>query len=67
MPPNEGTLLLLRKSAEDEALLDEVLESPRVTDAIFGFHAQQSVEKLLKAVLSGRHPLSPHAPPGTAD
>jgi HEPN domain-containing protein len=52
MPPSEAALLLLRKAAEDEALLDEVLESLRVTDAIFGFHAQQSAEKLLKAVLA---------------
>jgi HEPN domain-containing protein len=52
MPPSEAALLLLRKAAEDEALLDEVLESPRVTDAIFGFHAQQSAEKLLKASLA---------------
>src|SRR5438552_12479354 len=52
MPPNEAVLLLLRKAGEDEALLDEVLDSRRVTDAIFGFHAQQSVEKLLKAVLA---------------
>jgi HEPN domain-containing protein len=52
MPPTEAALLLLRKAAEDEALLDEVLESARVTDAIFGFHAQQSAEKLLKAALA---------------
>ena len=52
MPPSEAALLLLRKAAEDETLLDEILESTRVTDAIFGFHAQQSAEKLLKAVLS---------------
>jgi HEPN domain-containing protein len=61
MPPSEAALLLLRKAAEDEALLDEILESPRVTDAIFGFHAQQSAEKLLKAVLSQggvRYPLT---------
>jgi HEPN domain-containing protein len=59
MPPSEATLLLLRKAGEDEALLDEVLDSRRVTDAIFGFHAQQSVEKLLKAVLSDASILYP--------
>jgi HEPN domain-containing protein len=59
MPPNDATLLLLRKAAEDEALLDEVLDSPRVTDAIFGFHAQQATEKLLKAVLSDAGVLYP--------
>src|SRR5687767_1082627 len=59
MPPNDATLLLLRKAAEDEALLDEVLDSSRVTDAIFGFHAQQATEKLLKAVLSDAGVLYP--------
>ena len=33
---------------------DEVAESPRVTDAIYGFHAQQAAEKLLKACLAVR-------------
>lgn len=59
MLPNEGALLLLRKAAEDEALLDEVVESIRVSDAIFGFHSQQAAEKLLKATLSGAGVLYP--------
>lgn len=59
MPPTEAALLLLRKAAEDEALLDEVLGSSRVSDAIFGFHAQQSAEKLLKAALSQASVLYP--------
>lgn len=44
------TELLLRKSALDEATL--LLEG--LPDLIFGFHAQQSVEKLLKALLAQR-------------
>jgi len=50
--PHEQTLLLLRKAAEDEALVDEVLSSARVTNSIVGFHLQQAAEKLLKAMLS---------------
>jgi HEPN domain-containing protein len=42
----------LAKAAEDEALLDAVLAKPEVSDSIYGFHAQQAVEKLLKALLS---------------
>jgi HEPN domain-containing protein len=39
---------LLHKSAEDE----KVLQWPQAPDAIFGFHAQQAAEKLLKALLA---------------
>jgi HEPN domain-containing protein len=42
----------LAKVAEDEALLDAVLAKPEVSDSIYGFHAQQAAEKLLKALLS---------------
>jgi len=44
--------LLLRKAGEDEALLDEVVFSKRISDKIYGFHCQQAAEKLLKAVLA---------------
>ena len=54
MKQHEQALLFLRKAAEDEALLDEVWESDRVSDAIIGFHCQQAAEKLLKALLSER-------------
>lgn len=52
MKPREQALLFLRKAEEDENLLDEVLASPRVSDAVIGFHCQQAAEKLLKALLS---------------
>ena len=52
MKQHEQALLFLRKAAEDEALLDEVLRSDRVSDATIGFHCQQAAEKLLKALLS---------------
>ncbi|MFB3891609.1 MAG: HEPN domain-containing protein [Phycisphaerae bacterium] len=52
MTPHEQALLFLQKAAQDEALIDEVLANPRVSDEIIGFHCQQAVEKLLKAVLA---------------
>jgi len=45
MKPHELALLYLQKAAEDEALLDEVLTSPRVSDGAIGFHCQQAAEK----------------------
>jgi len=45
-------LLFLRKAAQDEALLDAVIESDNVSDEVIGFHCQQAAEKMLKAVLS---------------
>ena len=40
--------ILLIKAAEDE----DTLNVAEITDAIAGFHAQQAVEKLIKAFLS---------------
>ena len=45
-------MLFLRKAAQDEALLDAVLESDKVSDEVIGFHCQQAAEKMLKALLS---------------
>jgi HEPN domain-containing protein len=42
------TKTLLQKSAEDEA----VILIAAVSDSIFAFHAQQTIEKLLKALLA---------------
>ncbi len=44
--------LLLKKAHEDLVLLNKIVKDNDVSDSIFGFHAQQSVEKLLKALLS---------------
>ena len=52
MKLHEQALLYLDKAAEDEVLVDEVIGSSRVSDAVIGFHCQQAVEKLLKALLS---------------
>jgi HEPN domain-containing protein len=52
MRQHEQALLFVRKAVEDEALLAEVVDRERISNEIFGFHAQQSSEKLLKALLS---------------
>jgi HEPN domain-containing protein len=52
MKQHEQALLFLRKATEDEALLVEVVAAARISNEIFGFHAQQASEKLLKALLS---------------
>lgn len=44
---NPQTDLLLRSSSSDETVL-----RLDVSDGVFGFHAQQAVEKLLKALIS---------------
>lgn len=50
----EQALLYLKKAGEDETLLDEIINSPHISDSIYGFHCQQAAEKLLKALLSFR-------------
>lgn len=44
--------VLLAKAIEDEVLVQTVADNPEIGDAIVGFHAQQAVEKLVKAVLT---------------
>lgn len=46
------TQLLLRKARSHRIVLDHVGLDPTVADMIVGFHAQQAIEKLIKAVLS---------------
>jgi HEPN domain-containing protein len=45
-------VLLLTKAAGDEAALAAVSRDAAVPDEVVGFHAQQAVEKLMKAVLA---------------
>lgn len=52
MKRHEQALLLLKKATEDASLLAEVFSSEKISNEIFGFHAQQAAEKLLKALLS---------------
>lgn len=46
-PPTQAQILLI-KAAEDE----KALQSDGLSESILGFHAQQAVEKLMKALLS---------------
>jgi HEPN domain-containing protein len=46
---------LLRRAVDDEAAARAMLPLEPITDAIVGFHAQQAVEKSLKAVLAARN------------
>ena len=43
---------MLTKAHEDLSALGGMLDEDTFSDAIFGFHAQQAVEKALKACLS---------------
>ncbi len=59
MRQHEQALLFAKKAAEDEALLAEVVSLGRISNELFGFHAQLASEKLLKAL---RSELSVHFP-----
>ena len=48
----EQVKTLLQKAEMDIIVVEELLDSTRVSDAIIGFHLQQAVEKLLKALLA---------------
>lgn len=45
---------LMRKAAGDEAILARLIEDEEIPDDGLGFHAQQAVEKMVKAVLAWR-------------
>ncbi len=46
--------VLLARAIDDETLVRKVSADTDIADAIIGFHAQQAVEKLIKAVLAAR-------------
>jgi HEPN domain-containing protein len=50
MRQHEQALLFMQKAAQDEAAVEELIRSNRVSDEIIGFHCQQAAEKLLKAI-----------------
>ncbi len=57
MPPHDRLDLarvLLARAVDDETLVRKVSSDTDIADAIVGFHAQQAVEKLIKAVLAAR-------------
>lgn len=43
--------LLLRKAGEDLAAVRALLDNESISDDVIGFHAQQAIEKAIKAVL----------------
>ncbi len=52
MHERELTTLLMQKADQDEYALRRLAEDEQVPNEILGFHAQQSVEKRMKAVLA---------------
>lgn len=48
--PRETSRILLKKAEEDATAVREFAGNPEIADSIIGFHAQQAVEKWLKAV-----------------
>jgi HEPN domain-containing protein len=57
LPPRENRDLaraLLQRADDDLTLVRHILDDADIADAIFGFHAQQAVEKSIKAVLAAR-------------
>jgi HEPN domain-containing protein len=57
LPPRDGRDLarvLLDRADDDITLVRRVVDDAEIADAIIGFHAQQAVEKALKAVLAAR-------------
>jgi len=59
MPNPARIKLLLKKAAQDEYILDMLVEDHEAPAEIFGFHAQQAAEKLLKASLAAREIIYP--------
>lgn len=51
MAASEEARRLLAKAAEDEYVLDRLLDDAAAPEAMVGFHAQQAAEKMLKAAL----------------
>ena len=52
--------LLLRKAAQDAYVLEKLSADPDASEEVIGFHAQQAVEKAVKAVLAEAGIRFPH-------
>ncbi len=50
--PTDLAALYLRKADKDAIAAREFADNPELSDEIIGFHAQQAVEKWLKAVMA---------------
>lgn len=51
---HDHALLLLSKAQADKLVLDKLADDSEIADNVIGFHAQQAVEKLLKAIRANR-------------
>ncbi len=52
--PKEEAAFLARKAQGDAAAMRKLADDPEIADEIIGFHAEQAVEKWLKAVIGSR-------------
>jgi HEPN domain-containing protein len=52
LEPRQLSAILARKATEDAVALREIAGNSEIADSILGFHAQQAIEKWLKAVLA---------------
>lgn len=52
--PKAEARVLARKAGDAAAAMRELAGNPEISDEIVGFHAQQAVEKWLKAVLGSQ-------------
>ena len=52
MPPRDLADLLLRKADQDVYVLEKLVSDADAPLEVFGFHAQQATEKMIKAALS---------------
>jgi HEPN domain-containing protein len=52
--PAELAALLERKAKADAVAMRELVDNPEISDEIVGFHAQQAIEKWLKALMALR-------------
>lgn len=50
--PSELAALLGRKASNDATAMRELAGNPEISDEIVGFHAQQAIEKWLKALMA---------------
>jgi HEPN domain-containing protein len=54
LEPSQLAAILARKATEDAVALREFEGNSNIADSILGFHAQQAIEKWLKAVLADK-------------
>ncbi len=52
MSPRDFADMLVRKALQDLFVVEALVSDPEAPDEIIGFHVQQAVEKLMKAVLA---------------